>query len=231
MAPVHDTDVEVDRWEKAAWTNYELLEKLEARQARKRRAMIAATMVLFLTLTAIPVIDQQSSQWLSRWAQLQLAVAINDLKLRAIQEGSPHRIRLLPDQGLDYLVESVDRCDALEGKWIQQTGIRSLRWIPGKLRWFFPTDAKSGEFEALGDVICYDPYRGAFAGRWPGKASGNFIPALKVPGIPLGLAGLGAIDHGVARAPEPPQRDTEQDSTDHLTVLFIEGASGVVSIH
>lgn len=50
MVPIYDSDVAEERWSKAEWRNYELWEKLEQRQIRKKRLWIMATILVFLMI-------------------------------------------------------------------------------------------------------------------------------------------------------------------------------------
>ena len=83
LAPIHDTDLAKERWEKDDWKNFELWEKLEVRFRRYRMKWVIATVLVFLLISTIPVLKARTLKWNTLEASQVLARELNRLKKEA----------------------------------------------------------------------------------------------------------------------------------------------------
>ena len=110
MAPVHDTDVAQNRWEEAQWRNFELWEKLEQKEARKKKIWVVSTILLFLCLSAVPVILDRTPKWESRKSARELADHLVELKALAATTHYSYRFRIIDADSLEFQIEKLLSC-------------------------------------------------------------------------------------------------------------------------
>ena len=163
MVPIHDSDVADERWTKAEWEGYELWEKVELQERRKRRLWITATLLLFLILSAVPIAIEQLPKWIARSYSRQLAQEVNQLKREASIAKAPFRIRLVQtesEEQLQFVVEKVSDCKSSQGDIVRR-GSLSYRTVTSRFTWVFPTDGVELGVPGLLTQFCYDPLLGS----------------------------------------------------------------------
>ncbi|MDR3608025.1 MAG: hypothetical protein P4M08_11675 [Oligoflexia bacterium] len=111
MVPIYDSDIAEDRWSKAEWSHYELWEKVDQRIRKHNRLWIAATAVVFLLLSSVPVIMDQRPKWKSLRATRVLGQEIIRIKREAAVNRRAYRLRFLGGGSLEYQVETANRCE------------------------------------------------------------------------------------------------------------------------
>lgn len=177
MVPIYESDVAEERWKESEWGQYELWEKVEHRLHRAKRAWVIATAIVFVILSAVPVVMDQMPKWRSLYAIQSLAREINQIKREAGMSRSAVRIRFLDPVKLDFVVESAANC--LESSFAQSKMIR-----PGALPGggdLELLDRARGEERGIPGLVtsfCYDPYLGEQIASQSGEAVGfAIIPA------------------------------------------------------
>jgi hypothetical protein len=200
MVPIYDSDIAEDRWSKAEWSHYELWEKVDQRIRKQNRLWIAATVIVFLLLSAVPIITEQRPKWKTLSAIRTLGQELNQIKGEAAHARLAYRIRFAGNGSLHYFVERAARCDDAT---FQEVRTGSLLGAD--------SDAFVLLSQAQGDALnvhhllgsyCYDPLSGsAVAG------AGENISAFAV--IPV--------------------NDLAIDRMDRLSVLLLSGPSADLS--
>lgn len=180
MAPIHETDVDENRgadssrhsarWSQEEWKDYELWEKIDARERRRRKLWVLGAALLFFALLAVPVWWERSPLWRANQAALRLARELSLAKKEAALEGSAVRVTLQIGQpGLQIKKERLSDCgtarpertpERREETVVLRAPSAGLEWLPADraLDWSVPDVITS---------LCYDPVAGA-------DGSGNF---------------------------------------------------------
>lgn len=110
MVPVHDTDVAEERWTQAEWEHYELWEQIESRLRRRRLMWIFAVVILFLAISAVPVVRERLPKWSVQLAARRFTQDINEIKRRALLTKRAYQIRFESPASDRYWIESVANC-------------------------------------------------------------------------------------------------------------------------
>lgn len=201
MAPVHDTDLAESRWTQTEWEHYELWEKVEQRNRWKRRMWIAGTLVLFLMISAVPVVRGHWERWAALSAARRLSQEVNWVKRESNLRRTPLLIRILPAAGsaggLHYRVESVAGCGSA-GQVVKEGTLAT----GARLAWLSPQDGEALKLPGLVTEFCYDPLKGsqhALLGREH-----------------VGLAII-------------PAKDLTEGSSRRIVLLVLSGISGEIS--
>ena len=199
MVPIHDTDLAEERWSKAEWSNYELWEKIEVRLRRMRRLWIAATIVVFLMLSSVPIVMDRAPKWRALRFSRKLAQEINWLKREAGTEQRPYRIQFKKDGSLDYAIEKLQKCGDPSGVSVKNSSLNA-----GAGGFVLLSAVRGSELGIPGlvDSFCYDPLQGSDA-----TTKGE------------GLVGFGIL----------PVNDLTAQRTDRLSVLLLRGQSAEIS--
>ncbi len=205
MVPIHPTDLAENRWKSAEWEHYELWEKLEKRVQRKRRIWIAATVVVFLAISAIPVVKDRWLKWSALKVARLLSQQMNEMKRDAMVARTPHRL-ILVDQ-LGVRIEPVTQCEghspSSANSAASLTGsVRQVDFGFPELKWLEPADGERWGVPGLVREYCFDPLKGG------GSAA----------------KGLPVIGLGVA-----PKADLTEDRSDRMAVIFVSGPSAEVA--
>ncbi len=161
MAPIHDTDLASERWAKAQWRNFELWEKLEVKIKQRRWIWIIATGVLFLLISSVPVIQDQSIKWQARAALKRLALEINSLKRMAATEHQAYLLRFVNFDTLEFVVERRETCETTQSTFVRNGFLNG----DAKTGLTLLTDEKAEKYDLRGLLteICYDPVLGSNA--------------------------------------------------------------------
>ncbi|MBI2711957.1 MAG: hypothetical protein HYX41_03690 [Bdellovibrio sp.] len=205
MVPIHDTDVAEERWSKGEWSNYELWEKVEIRLRRNRRVWIAATVILFLALSAVPIVMDRWPKWASRSLARQLALEINRVKKEAAVSRSPFKFVITDLERLEFAVGPVISCAnslPLVGPAQVRTGVLSGGKWGGSF--FLLNHDQGGKLGIPGLVTeyCYDPFQGSSA------------ESKEVDTVGFGIISV---------------KDLTENRLDRLTVLLLSGPSADIS--
>jgi hypothetical protein len=205
VVPIHPTDLAENRWKSAEWEHYELWEKLEKRVQRKRRIWIAATLVVFLAISAIPVVKDRWLKWSALKVARLLSQQINQMKRDAMVARTPHRLILVDDLGVR--IEPVADCAGIaslsaNSAAVPTVSVRQVDFGFSELKWLEPADGERWGVPGLVREYCFDPLKGG------GSAA----------------KGLPVIGLGVA-----PKADLTEGRSDRMAVIFVSGPSAEVA--
>lgn len=158
MAPVHDTDLSENRWDREEWRSFELWEKVEQRLRKRKRIWIAATLVGYVLLCSLPVFSEMVPKWNTLSLVRELADALNDVKVTAALQQKTLRLKFAGAGRLDYVVEVLESCQQEAGQVL-----RSGRLEDPDAR-FHLLDPKMGAELGVPGLVteyCYDPLEGS----------------------------------------------------------------------
>ena len=198
MAPIYESDVAENRWKEAEWHYFEFWEDAEKRARRRRTAWIGITVVLFLILTAWPVVRERSPLWASQDVARRFALELNRLKGEAGLRRTALRIRS-DANSQTFVLEQAARCDLPDSQWIPLRTISLSEWGAGETRLIPPAQALELGQPGLVDRFCYD----------------------SLSGMDLSRATSGLVGFGFA-----PSSDLEQGSLERSFVLLVSGETG-----
>lgn len=161
MAPIYDTDVAESRWKQAEWRQFELWEKIELKARRRVRWIIAFTCVLFLAISAVPVVQQALPKWQTLRELRKVAQAFSALKTKSIQTKQPLRwvfLNINADQNIAEVRENkVSNCTELN-QTEKDTSILQIRGV-----WVDQAMVNRFGFTGIAQSLCFDPIQGLFA--------------------------------------------------------------------
>jgi hypothetical protein len=205
VVPIHPTDLAENRWKSAEWEHYELWEKLEKRAQRKRRIWIAATVVVFLAISAIPVVKDRWLKWSALKVARLLSQQMNEMKRDAMVARTPHRLILVDHLGVR--IEPVTQCEghspsSANSAALPAGSVRQVDFGFPELKWLEPADGERWGVPGLVREYCFDPLKG-------GGAAAKGLPV-----IGLGVA---------------PKADLTEDRSDRMAVIFVSGPSAEVA--
>lgn len=176
MAPIYDSDLAKERWERAEWAHYELWEKVEERQRRRKRLWIFATAVVFLMLSAIPVIIDRLPKWKSREMTKDLALEIGKVKMKAALNYGAFRMRFTSPSPLNYVIEQVENCNSETAQLVQSATLGDPKTSPD-FALLQPGESERWQVEGIVDQFCYDSLKGSQgAGRLGGLMAFGIVP-------------------------------------------------------
>lgn len=203
MVPIYDSDVAEERWSRSEWNHYELWEKVEQRIRRHNRMWIAATILVFLGLSSVPIVMEQKPKWVTLASMRRLGQEINQMKREAGLNRTAYRIRFAGSGSLDYRVEQTARCDdpGSAAKTVRTGSLVSGTHAAD----YVLLSKKAGEeisVPGLLEEFCYDPLTGS-------------APFSRGESI----TGFGVV----------PAKDLTANRLDRLSVLLMSGPSAEVS--
>ncbi len=203
MVPIHDTDVAAERWAQEEWENYELWEKVEVRLRRQKRLWVLATSVIFVILSALPIVVDRWPKWSTRVVLRHVIRQMSQMKREAGVQRAALRMRFLDPIRLTYQVEKIPNCQFHGVGEVVASGNFAL--LSRSEQYLF-VDPKTGEslgIPGLQGEFCYDHLAG-FAAASEGKEVVGFavIPAL----------------------------DLAEKRLDRMSVLLLSGPSAEVSM-
>lgn len=197
MAPIYDTDIAQQRWDKADWENYELWEKVAHRHRRHRRLWIAATAAVFVALSSVPIIMDRWAKWSTLAASRRLAEEINRIKRDAGVDHAAYRLRFAANGSLAYTIEKSGSCSDPN-----TTVVREGRLYYG---------------QGFSDYALMTPAMGAEAGI-PGLIQDVCYDYLA--GSDTVLRGESMVGFGII-----PVKDLAEKRQDRLSILLVNGIS------
>lgn len=161
MVPIHDSDLAEKRWKEDEWKEYELWEKLEERQTRKRLVWIAFTAILFICILAIPVLRDHFPKWKGLDLVRRIAQEANELKLEASSRFVPLRMAIVQDSsGISYSVFRVENCHSSNRLETFRTEPLLSALEAEELRLIDLPAATALGLEKTTLEFCYDPVEG-----------------------------------------------------------------------
>ncbi len=203
MVPIHDSDLAEERWTKASWSNFELWEKVEIREKRKRQIWIFATFFLFFILSAIPVAVDQWPKWTTQHLVGKLAREINQMKRDASIARTAYRLRFVEDGKLKYEIEKLKSCSDTRGDLVRSVSLDSEYLTDKSYTLILPHRASSLEIPGLISQVCFDPLSGSSVIGHPDK----------------NMAGFGIIS----------VNDLTEKRLDRMSILLISGLSAEIN--
>jgi hypothetical protein len=206
MVPIHDTDIGEERWDKAAWESYELWEKIELRLRRRKRLWIFGTVLLFIMLSAVPIVRDRLPKWTTETAARRLAQEVNRIKRDANIDRSAYRIRFNESGSLSYQVERVKSCAEAKGVVLRTEALLSKSKLGS---YVLLTSQQGVEIGAPGLVqsFCYDYLAGS-----EGALNGQTI-----------------IGFGIMPAQDLSANNLTAPRMDRLSVLLLSGPLAEIS--
>jgi len=176
MAPIHETDIEKNRWDRESWRNFELWEKVESRIRRKNRNWIVIAALQFLLFSSVPVFRDSMPRWAGIVMVRNLAEKINIMKSEAVKRKMAIRLRFESVEDGTFVLEMVESCASLSGTIFQREALRAESWL-GKVRRVSSFEARESGIPGVVDEICYDPLVGAgFNNDTVKKSAFGFTP-------------------------------------------------------
>jgi len=178
MAPIYDTDVAKERWQKDEWRNYELWEKLELQAKKRKQLWILGAVILFLMLSGVPAIMDRLPKWRTLKIANEVAARINEVKTQAVFTHHTHRVRFGTPSGLDFLVEEVASCRP-DAKVIKTVATGTLASSGSPEDYTVLSNAQAQELNIPGVIgeFCYDPVLG-YSGLGPSGVGAQSVIAL-----------------------------------------------------
>lgn len=162
MVPIYESDVAEERWSKTEWNHYELWEKVEQRIRRYNRLWIAATALVFLLLSSVPIVMDQYPHWTALAATRRLGQEIDSMKREAAVAHTPFRLRFIQagENGVAFQVEKLDKCSSPTGTVVRTGSLVSPNQI-SKYRFLTRQMGESLSIPGLLEEFCYDPLQGS----------------------------------------------------------------------
>jgi hypothetical protein len=201
MVPIHDTDVAEERWSQSEWENYELWEKVELRLKRSKRLWVLATLIVFLALSAVPIVMDRWPKWKSRAMAVSLAQEINFVKKEASLGRGVYRLKLLAEPGARYQIDRVSSCSAAQGELVK-AGDLAQASERDEYTWLLPSQGSDLGVPGLVHEFCYDSLSGSHSS----------------------LQGKSVVGFGII-----PVRDLTEKRIDRLSLLLLSGLSAEIS--
>ncbi|NDD91359.1 hypothetical protein EBZ37_04670 [bacterium] len=161
MCPIHETDSASERWSKAEWEHYELWEKIEARARRIRRLWLAAGVLCFLVLSAVPVIKDRKFQWKAFSAARHFAQHLTALKREAGGRQQAFRLKIDPTKPLSLTVSWGPTCSSPLFFSAGSIELLSADSVRDELIWIDSRRGKGFGIAGLLEEFCYDPVHGS----------------------------------------------------------------------
>jgi hypothetical protein len=205
MVPIHDTDIAQERWAQTEWQHYELWEKVEVQLRRRKAIWIAATVLLFLCLSSVPILMDRWPKWTALGANRKLGQQIGLMKavagLPSEADHQAFRMRFSPDHRLSYTIEKLSSCSDPSGT-VVRTGelLRASRMDQFVL--LSPQQGKELGIPGLVESFCYDSLKGSE--QTAGEES---------------ISGFGVIS----------VKDLAEKRTDRVSLLIFKGPSAELS--
>jgi hypothetical protein len=201
MVPIHDTDVAEERWKKTEWRQFEFWDEVETRFRRQKKLWIVATVLIFILLSSIPVIQTRSPYWAAQAAAQKLARVISQLKREAAVGHVTFRLRFKDLGQLQYEIEKLNHCTEIRGILVRKGALVS----EGKNKTLLLMSQSQGEqldLHGLTETFCFDPLKGS----------------------DFSTQGIEKVGFAIL-----PVKDLAEKKTDRLSVLIVQGASAEIS--
>lgn len=110
MVPIYETDIAKKRWETAEWNNFELWERIERREKKKKWIWIFCTFLFIVFLFAIPVFIDQKPKWKTRALSRKLAQTIQFIKKEAAIKHTPLQLVFNNPPSFHFQIRQVPHC-------------------------------------------------------------------------------------------------------------------------
>lgn len=190
MVPIHDTDLAEERWSQSEWDNYELWEKIEYRLKRRKKLWVFATFILFIALSAVPIVLDRWPKWKTRAFARKLAQEINHIKNDAITQRAAFRLRFAGEGKLSYAVEKLESCSSQHGEIVRSGTLSSSAALTTDVvpeskesnrgyTWLSESAGTELQVPGLVQEFCYDYLLGSSATQQDGVIIGFGIISVK----------------------------------------------------
>jgi hypothetical protein len=163
MAPVHDTDIAEKRWSEGEWQHYELWERIEHRLRRRRWIWIAATGVVFLLISSVPVLVDRWNKWEALSLNRSLAQVLGALKLEAARSRVAMRLTFRADSSLSYWIESAESCSSTSWRSVREGLLGEVVSHRERFKVLTSAEGNTLGISGLAESFCYDSLEGAEA--------------------------------------------------------------------
>ena len=143
------------------WRTFELYEKVRVRDRRKKIFLSTLAALGFLTLCAVPIVEERLPKWKSLKAAQELSFEIEKLKLIAIKHKKAAKISFL-ETG-EFRVELLANCEGdIGGVSPKSEILEQTKWDPGanELKVLNPLDSVQFNVKLAIDQLCFDPVKG-----------------------------------------------------------------------
>lgn len=161
MAPVHDTDLAEERWARAEWARYELWEKTEQRARKQRKLWIAGACLVFLVLSAFPIVIENRPKWIAQKMIRKLAHEIEILKRDSALLHGIYRIQFEGGGSLRYHIEKVKTCTGPVTSILREGSLAESTEQESRFVLMNAQQAASLGIDSIVESFCYDSIRGA----------------------------------------------------------------------
>ncbi len=161
MCPIHDSDAAQERWSRDEWRTIELWEKLEQRLRKYKRYWVGATAVIFIILSAIPVVMDRFPRWRALRMARALAEEISGLKIMASTTRRAHKLTFVDSENLIYRIESSASCTdpPSEFKMVRAAALTSQN-TKTPIVLINQVTAERLHIPGVITSVCYDPANG-----------------------------------------------------------------------
>lgn len=201
MAPIHESDIEENRFKSNEWNHYELWEKVEVRLKRRKWLWISFVVVVFIALSAIPIFSDRKIKWVEVGGLRRLSETLGEMKVRVGHEKKTERLTFVDGGVPQYVIERVESCDQPGGEVIQ-SGSLNLSGRETEIQVLTEQDATRFGIPGVSNRICYDPIQGM---RY--ESNNREVKALALI----------------------PRVDYESTRTDRIAILLFAGPNGEMS--
>ncbi len=143
------------------WRTIELYEKVRVVERRKKIIFSTLALLTFLTLCAVPVVEERMPKWKTLKAAQQLSFEIDKLKLISIKNKKPARLTFLENG--DFKVELIDQCKTTGPESAPAKLVEQKHWEQDsdELKVLNPAETLKFDVKLAIDEICFDPVYGA----------------------------------------------------------------------
>ena len=205
MVPIYETDLNRERHRPSEWDNYELWEKVEAREKKKQRLWVLFTLLVSVFLLSIPLWKESQPRWHALKVANQMAQLLSQMRLRATIERVPYILKFDPSGELNFSIIESNNCLGFSEAKATFEYSNSLRQPPNlEIRRLTALEGDRLGVPGLISEVCYDPTRGFILEN----------DQLKVAGLAVGSA-----------------NDLALGRSDRLAVVLIRSGSAEISFH
>lgn len=149
-------DDDADRWRDEEWRDFELWEKIDQRNRRRRRMWILSAVLVFVLINAVPVVRDSWNRWKAGRIARAVASEIQGLRRRAVLGRTPMKLRFTGN-ALEFITEKVPYCgDRVEGTEIARASIPKGEGYS----LVAPSSGAGMNVPGLVNEYCYDPLLG-----------------------------------------------------------------------
>ncbi len=177
MVPMDESNLAAEGWSQVEWDHYELWDQVEQRLRRQRYLWIFATTLVFIFLSAIPIVQDRWPKWATRSLSRQLAQEMNWVKSEASTHRGAYRFRFKEPGSLHFEVERLSSCKVLGGEVVRTGSL--ARAGDGRYIWMPTALGLTQGIPGLVAEFCYDSLEGSPVSPQAGSLSGFGIISVR----------------------------------------------------